>query len=177
MSPLTDPFRLPPPPPKKRDDRLLRSKLEVVGSVGGTDCTPSLSEHVSSFGTGRGLDGIGRLQEEHHGSVRRGQVVPHRTGDRPLPGLLAVTSLPETFSPHDASSSLLPPHVTWCMYDPPNLATSLSVKCKSAPESTKCTTGHAVLTLNLSEDCFFVPNPHLILKIHNLLAIEGIYMI
>lgn len=78
----------------------------------------SLNVHLLS-GTGRGLDGVGRVQEEHHGSVRRGQAVPHRAGDRPLSGLLAVTSLPETFSPHRASFFLPPPHVTWCMFDPP----------------------------------------------------------
>lgn len=82
----------------------------VVGSVIGSHCSPSLSDRARLLlGTGRGLDGVGRLQEEHHGSVGRGQTVPHRAGDRPLSGLHAVTSLPETFRVVLSSPRLLLP--------------------------------------------------------------------
>lgn len=65
---------------------------------------------------GRGLNRTGGLQEEHHGSIRWRETVPHGDGDRPLPGLHAVTPLPGT--PPPTASSFLPPDVTCCTYDP-----------------------------------------------------------
>lgn len=68
------------------------------------------------FLPGCGFDRAGWVQGEHHGSVWRGEAVPHRAGDRPVSRLCSVTGLPETTP--TMLPSLLTPDIIRCMCDP-----------------------------------------------------------
>lgn len=64
------------------------------------------------FLAGRGLIRYRGVQEEHHGFVRRRETVPHWAGDRPLPGLRTVTSLPGILQSPSPLRLRLP--TSWC---------------------------------------------------------------
>lgn len=154
MSPLTDPFRWPPLPKRETIgswDTSLRSSAASAEQIAPYHCLSMCLLSGQDLAS-TGLDGYKKsiMALSDGGKLYRTELEIVLCRDSSL--------WPPSLKPSESPWRLLVLPTSSCnlvhVWPPPHLATPLSVKCKSAPESTKCTTGHAVLTLNPSEGCF-----------------------